>query len=153
MERGFALSVSRYSSRLIHSQVYEECNSRYEILKAKLNCIIDETVSYLKNDENSYFAVNPIDFERSGYAKHNGEWYRYSLSPYSSGKLEKSDSPVSLHFSKNVIENEHLKVVFNNKGQIEKYLISTMITTVFRQALMLLEFIRTDLFIRTMHGI
>ena len=23
-------------------------------------------------------------------------------------------------FSKNVIENEHLKVVFNNKGQIEK---------------------------------
>ena len=103
-------------------RVYEECNARYEILKAKLNCIIDETVSYLRNDENAYFAVNPIDFERSGYAKHNDEWYRYSLSPYSSGKLEKADLPVSLHFSKNVIENEHLKVVFNNKGQIEKIL-------------------------------
>lgn len=103
-------------------RVYEECNARYEILKAKLNCIIDEAVSHLRNDGNSYFAVNSIDFERSGYAKHNGEWYRYSLSPYSSCKLEKSDSPVSLHFSKNVIENEHLKVVFNDKGQIEKIL-------------------------------
>lgn len=30
--------------------------------------------------------------------------------------------PASLHFSKNVIENEHLKVVFNDKGQIEKIL-------------------------------
>lgn len=103
-------------------RVYEECNARYEILKAKLNCIIDETVSYLRNDENSCFAVNPIDFERSGYAKHNGEWYKYSLAPYSACKLEKADSPVSLHFSKNVIENEHFKVVFDNKGQIEKIL-------------------------------
>lgn len=103
-------------------RVYEECNARYEILKAKLNCIIDKAVSYLRNDENSYFAVNPIDFERSGYAKHNGEWYKYSLAPYSACKLEKANSPVSLHFSKNVIENEHLKVVFNNKGQIEKIL-------------------------------
>lgn len=103
-------------------RVYEECNARYEILKAKLNCIIDKAVSYLRNDENSYFAVNSIDFERSGYAKHNGEWYKYSLAPYSACKLEKANLPVSLHFSKNVIENEHLKVVFNNKGQIEKIL-------------------------------
>ena len=70
-------------------RVYEECNSRYEILKAKLNCIIDETVSYLRNDENSYFAINPVDFERSGYTKHNGEWYKYLLAPYSACKLEK----------------------------------------------------------------
>ena len=103
-------------------RVYEECNARYEILKAKLNCIIDEAISYLRNDENSYFAVNSIDFERSGYAKHNGEWYKYSLAPYSACKLEKANLPASLHFSKNVIENEHLKVVFNDKGQIEKIL-------------------------------
>ena len=63
-------------------RVYEECNARYEILKTNLNSIIDEAVSYLSNDENAYFAVNPIDFERSGYTKHNGEWYRYSLAPY-----------------------------------------------------------------------
>lgn len=103
-------------------RVYEECNARYEILKESLNKIIDEAVSYLRNEGNAYFAVNPIDFERSGYAKHNGEWYKYSLAPYSACKLEKADSPVSLHFSKNVIENEHLKVVFNNRGQIEKIL-------------------------------
>lgn len=103
-------------------RVYEECNARYEILKTKLNCIIDEAVSYLRNDENAYFAVNPIDFERCGYIKHKSEWYKYSLAPYSACKLEKAKSPASLHFSKNVIENENLKVVFNNKGQIEKIL-------------------------------
>lgn len=103
-------------------RVYEECNARYEILKESLNNIIDEAVSYLRNDENTYFAVNPIDFERCGYIKHKSEWYKYSLAPYSSCKLEKAESPVSLHFSKNVIENENLKVVFNNKGQIEKIL-------------------------------
>lgn len=101
------------------NRVYEECNARYEILKEKLNNIIDEACSYLKNNENTYFAVNPIDFERCGYIKHNSEWYKYSLAPYSSCKLEKAESPVSLYFSKNVIENENLKVVFNNNGQIE----------------------------------
>ena len=50
-----------------HLDVYKRQN---------LNSIIDEAVSYLSNDENAYFAVNPIDFERSGYTKHNGEWYR-----------------------------------------------------------------------------
>lgn len=103
-------------------RVYEECNARYEILKESLNSIIDAAVSYLSNDENAYFAVNPIDFERCGYIKHKSEWYKYSLAPYSACKLEKAESPVSLHFSKNVIENENLKVVFNNKGQIEKIL-------------------------------
>lgn len=103
-------------------RVYEECNARYEILKESLNNIIDEAVSYLRNDENTYFAVNPIDFERCGYIKYKSEWYKYSLAPYSSCKLEKAELPVSLYFSKNVIENENLKVVFNNKGQIEKIL-------------------------------
>ena len=103
-------------------RVYEECNARYEIIKESLNNIIDEAVSYLRNDENAYFAVNPIDFDRCGYTKHKNEWYKYSLAPYSSCKLEKAELPVSLYFSKNVIENENLKVVFNNKGQIEKIL-------------------------------
>lgn len=101
-------------------RVYEECNARYEIIKKRLNDIIDDRVYFLCSDDNSFVALNSIDFERTGYLKHNNEWYRYSLAPYSSGKLEKADLPASLHFSNNVIENEHLKVVFNNKGQIEK---------------------------------
>ena len=101
-------------------RVYEECNARYEIIKKRLNDIIDDRVYFLCSDDNSFVALNSIDFERTGYLKHNNEWYRYSLAPYSSGKLEKADLPASLHFSNNVIENEHLKVVFNNMGQIEK---------------------------------
>ncbi len=101
-------------------RVYEECNARYEIIKKRLNDIIDDCVYFLCSDDNSFVALNSIDFERIGYLKHNNEWYRYSLAPYSSGKLEKADLPASLHFSNNVIENEHLKVVFNNMGQIEK---------------------------------
>lgn len=101
-------------------RVYEECNARYEIIKKRLNDIIDDCVYFLCSDDNSFVALNSIDFERTGYLKHNNEWYRYSLAPYSSGKLEKADLPASLHFSNNVIENEHLKVVFNNMGQIEK---------------------------------
>ena len=101
-------------------RVYEECNARYEIIKKRLNDIIDDRVYFLCSDDNSFVALNSIDFERTGYLKHNNEWYRYSLAPYSSGKLEKADLPASLHFSNNVIENEHLKVAFNNMGQIEK---------------------------------
>ncbi len=101
-------------------RVYEECNARYEIIKKRLNDIIDDRVYFLCSDDNSFVALNSIDFERTGYLKHNNEWYRYSLAPYSSGKLEKADLPASLHFSNNVIENEHLKVALNNMGQIEK---------------------------------
>lgn len=99
-------------------RVYEECNARYEILKSKLNGIIDDSISYLSTDEGGYSAINPVDFERNGFIKHNGEWYQYALAPYSSGRLEKAVSPVGIGFSKNVIENESLKVTFDAKGQI-----------------------------------
>ena len=99
-------------------RVYEECNARYEILKSKLNGIIDDSISYLSTDEGGYSAINPVDFERNGFIKHNGEWYQYALAPYSSGRLEKAVSPVCLGFSKNVIENELLKVTFDTNGQI-----------------------------------
>lgn len=99
-------------------RVYEECNARYEILKSKLNGIIDDSISYLSTDEGGYSAINPVDFERNGFIKHNGEWYQYALAPYSSGRLEKAVSPVCLCFSKNVIENELLKVTFDTNGQI-----------------------------------
>ncbi len=103
-------------------RVYEECNARYEIIKKRLNDIIDDRVYFLCSDDNSFVALNSIDFERTGYLKHNNEWYRYSLAPYSSGKLEKADLPVLLQYSKNIIENECLKVVFNNNGQIKTIL-------------------------------
>ena len=99
-------------------RVYEECNARYEILKSKLNGIIDDSISYLSTDEGGYSAINPVDFERNGFIKHNGEWYQYALAPYSSGRLEKAVSPVCLGFSKNVIENELSKVTFDTNGQI-----------------------------------
>lgn len=99
-------------------RVYEECNARYEILKSKLNGIIDDSISYLSTDEGGYSAINPVDFERNGFIKHNGEWYQYALAPYSSGRLEKAVSPVCLCFSKNVIENKLLKVTFDTNGQI-----------------------------------
>lgn len=99
-------------------RVYEECNARYEILKSKLNGIIDDSISYLSTDEGGYSAINPVDFERNGFIKHNGEWYQYALAPYSSGRLEKAVSPVCLGFSKNVIENELLKITFDTNGQI-----------------------------------
>lgn len=99
-------------------RVYEECNARYEILKSKLNGIIDDSISYLSTDEGGYSAINPVDFERNGFIKHNGEWYQYALAPYSSGRLEKAVSPVGIGFSKNVIENESLKVTFDANGQI-----------------------------------
>ncbi len=99
-------------------RVYEECNARYEILKSKLNGIIDDSISYLSTDEGGNSAINPVDFERNGFIKHNGEWYQYALAPYSSGRLEKAVSPVGIGFSKNVIENESLKVTFDANGQI-----------------------------------
>ena len=99
-------------------RVYEECNARYEILKSKLNGIIDDSISYLSTDEGGYSAINPVDFERNGFIKHNGEWYQYALAPYSSGRLEKAVSPVGIGFSKNVIENESLKVTFDANGHI-----------------------------------
>lgn len=99
-------------------RVYEECNARYDILKSKLNGIIDDSISYLSTDEGGYSAINPVDFERNGFIKHNGEWYQYALAPYSSGRLEKAVSPVGIGFSKNVIENESLKVTFDANGQI-----------------------------------
>lgn len=100
------------------NRVYKECNARYEIIKDKLNSIIDDTIAYLTNDENELTAINPTAFSRKGYTKYENKWYSYDLQPYSSAKLEKAKEDENLSYSQNSIENDLLKIVFNDNGQI-----------------------------------
>lgn len=107
------------------TRVYDECNARYKVLQKELGQIIDDAVEYLSDknsDSSSVYALNPTDFERNGYLKHNEKWYKYDVKPYSSCELVEADNQTNLKFEENVIENEFLKVTFNNKGQISEIL-------------------------------
>ncbi len=100
------------------NRVYKECNARYEILKDELNAIIDESIAFLNASQNELTAINPTAFALKGYTKHKGNWYSYDLKPYSSAKMELAKSNENLSYCENAIENNLLKVVFNDKGQI-----------------------------------
>lgn len=100
------------------NRVYAECTERYEVLKSKLNLLIDDAMNYLNKGSSRLSAVNPTDFVQSGYVKHSGIWYKYHVEPYSSAELQEAQEPLSLYCSKDIIENEFLKVVFGNNGEI-----------------------------------
>ncbi len=99
-------------------RVYEECNARYEIIQNELNEIIEDCISFLGKESNVFNAINPVDFHRKGYLKHQDKWYKYDLLPYSTSVLEPAKESSVLNCSANSIENDKLKLTFNNKGQI-----------------------------------
>lgn len=103
-------------------RVYEECNARYEVIKYQLNKIIDDSVEFLCEDNEKLTAINSIDFERKGYLKHKDAWYKYDLKPYSTSLLEPATNSNVVKYSNNVIENDKLKITFNNNGQIVEIL-------------------------------
>lgn len=100
------------------NRVYKECTERYEVLKNKLNLIIDEALDYLSKGSSQLFVVNATDFVQSGYVKHSGIWYKYLAKPYSSAELQQAQKPLNLNYSKNIIENRFLKVIFGRNGEI-----------------------------------
>lgn len=103
-------------------RVYEECNARYKILQNELNEIIEQSVDYLLEDKNTLSAINSVDFHRKGYLKHQNKWYQYDLLPYSSAVIEPANNSNVVKCTLNTIENDKLKVTFNNNGHIVELL-------------------------------
>lgn len=99
-------------------RVYDECNERYKILHKQLEDIISESFEYLRDENETLTAVNSVDFERKGFLKYKDSWFKYDLKPYSSSSLEPAAKSITVKCDKNVIENDLLKVTFNEQGQI-----------------------------------
>lgn len=99
-------------------RVYDDCRKRYPVIEQKINSIITDAVKFLSEKNSVLTAVNPVDFKRSGYLKLNGDWYSYDVDKYSSALLKKAEPSKVVFAADSTIENDVLKVTFDDKGQI-----------------------------------
>ncbi len=99
-------------------RVYDECKLAYKRLIERTEKIIAATISNFEGAGGLY-AINPVDFDRKGYLKHNGAWYAYRVDAYSSCRLLPVQSASKeLIFDNQSIENRHLKASFNEDGDM-----------------------------------
>lgn len=67
-------------------RVYKENGERYKILLSELNDLQYSECEKLDHVK-AKTAMNLTSFSRKGYLKNRGEWYKYSLEPYSADKI------------------------------------------------------------------
>lgn len=98
-------------------RVYEESVPRYQELIAQLNTLMSAGLEILKKDNkpsilnlNSY----PINYQ----TKLNNQWKCAQLKPYSSAILEDYISHSTSKITKNSMENDNVKITFDNTGAI-----------------------------------
>lgn len=97
-------------------RVYEETDKSYRIINEKLNNALSEFIS---NDKKDLSMINFTSFNRTEWVRWKDKDYRINIAPYSAKKLEEtSATDIQFAYGKDYIENDKLKVVFNNKGEI-----------------------------------
>ncbi len=99
-------------------RVYDECRPAYKRLVEQTSKIIDNAIESFKG-EGGLYALNPTDFSRKGYIKHNSHWYSYQADAYSACKLLPTPKiNKELGFGSYSIENGILKASFNQEGDM-----------------------------------
>lgn len=104
------------------NRVYKECYERYPILLDKLKKMRDNAIKYLDSGSGRLYILNPSPFERYGAVTVDGNTYEYSARAYSSEELIRREDPCTqMRSDKSVMENDYIRVVFNNHGEIISY--------------------------------
>ena len=99
-------------------RVYDESIARYKVMMGELEDIEAKLISEL-SQQSSLMAVNPISFDRHEYIKSNDNWYEANVKAYSTNTLMPIVKPFDkLRFDDTTIENEVVKVTFNQDGSI-----------------------------------
>ncbi len=102
-------------------RVYDELEVSYKKLEEKLLKLQQAAFIKLTKPNAEATVVNTIDFARSGNVKVQDSWYNYNAKPFSSAIMTKAnEEQAKLAYTDNSIENEHLRVVFNDLGEIIK---------------------------------
>lgn len=103
-------------------RVYDECHARYEVLCEIVNQMIEQTyekIAALQDAEDAeWFMVNPLNWERNGWAQVNGEWKYISVDSMGLQPLNALDKKIKIKVEKNLIENENIRVRFREDGSI-----------------------------------
>ncbi|MDE5616199.1 MAG: alpha-mannosidase, partial [Clostridia bacterium] len=100
-------------------RVYDESVARYAVMYEQVNSMIDEALKKLPALREKG-VVNTIDFDRTEYLKVGEEWYKASVSGYSSATIEKisDEDTEGLSCGKDFIANDKLKARFAKDGSI-----------------------------------
>ncbi|NLD26533.1 MAG: alpha-mannosidase [Acholeplasmataceae bacterium] len=98
------------------NRVYEESRARYQIILEEINTKRAETLSFLSSGS-ALSAYNPTSYARNEYIKYEDEWYYVKALPYGFSDLEKA-GPTTCKFTDQMMENEYLRVEFNEYGEI-----------------------------------
>lgn len=101
------------------SRVYDESNQRYEIMQKQVNGYIDEAMGQLTHEA---MIINTLGINRSEWVKWEDKLIYVTLKPYQWLALEdvKREAVIlSMEtLSSQVLENELIKVIFDNHGHI-----------------------------------
>lgn len=97
-------------------RVYEETGARYAAIRRE---IAEETARTLagigRGEGRSVF--NPTPFPREGFLSENGVCMKYASPAWGFGRLQKAE-PAGLRATADTLENERLRVVFANGGEV-----------------------------------
>lgn len=100
-------------------RVYDESLERYQIMHGELISIRDDLVTKL-GCADYLCGINQTSFKRNEYFKYKDKWYNIQVEPYDSAPLiavgESEYQDIKAY--ENGIENDCVKVVFNEKGEI-----------------------------------
>ena len=96
-------------------RVYDESIARYKTMYEELKQIESDLINKLAT-ANALKAINPIDYDRTEYIKEDSSWYKVDARKYSTASLTPlKDDCDCLTYNDDTIENDKIKVTFNNK--------------------------------------
>lgn len=94
-------------------RVYDESLARYDVLYDETKKLTESL--YGKGE----YAINSLSWDRCGWEKLLGKWYKLNVPALGSTKLENGiDSNEITIPNRNVLENDRIKVAFNHDGSI-----------------------------------
>jgi len=101
-------------------RVYDETYARYEILIEKTLKIIQKTQEKLKKSNKNNSILNTMSWERNEWLEIDGKWKYVTANPLGFTTLNENHSTVTPTISAvdKCIENDILKVSFDNNGQV-----------------------------------
>lgn len=102
------------------NRIYKECHQRYAILLKRLKELQNSALKTLGTGV-APCVINDSPFARKGYLPKDGKLYAYDAKAYSSSPLteiSEEDANKGLAANAKLLENEFVKVVFNDCGEI-----------------------------------
>lgn len=100
-------------------RVYDESLERYKILEGKVASLLDEAYEALGVTGPAVF--NTLSWKRCEWVKHNGEWFNVTVPSMGCSPLvsQAEKHPLTMKADTNLLENDKLKVTFNEDGSIK----------------------------------